>query len=75
MATGGGDGSLALILKDFEHWLETTPDAQIFLLQVFLRSCFSQLSNIGTQKEMFVTVLPCCCVLLFYFRFNFRALN
>ena len=34
MATGGGDGSLALILKDFEHWLETTPDAQIFLLQV-----------------------------------------
>ena len=36
MATGGGDGSLALILKDFEHWLETTPDAQIFLLQVLL---------------------------------------
>jgi len=36
MATGGVDGSSALILKDFEHWLETTPDAQIFLLQVLL---------------------------------------
>ena len=37
MATGGGEGSLALILKDFEHWLENTPDAQIFLLQVLFR--------------------------------------
>jgi len=38
MATGGGDGGLPIILKDFEHWLETTPDAQIFLLQVLLKS-------------------------------------
>jgi len=38
MATGGGESSLALILKDFEHWLETTPDAQIFLLQVLFRA-------------------------------------
>ena len=34
MATGGGDGSLGLLMKEFEAWLEATPDAQIFLLQV-----------------------------------------
>ena len=43
MATGGADSSLALILKDFEHWLETTPDAQIFLLQVLFKSYWMHL--------------------------------
>jgi hypothetical protein len=37
MATGGGDGSLGLLMKEFEAWLEATPDAQIYLLQVIVR--------------------------------------
>jgi hypothetical protein len=37
MATGGGDGSLGLLMKEFEAWLEATPDAQIYLLQVNVR--------------------------------------
>ena len=50
MATGGGDGSLTLILKDFEHWLETTPDAQIFLLQVLLSYNWIELSYAWTWR-------------------------
>jgi hypothetical protein len=34
MATGGGEGSLGLLVKEFECWLETVPDGQIYLLQV-----------------------------------------
>jgi len=34
MAAGGGDGGLILLMKEFEAWLETTPDGHIYLLQV-----------------------------------------
>jgi len=68
MATGGGDGSLALILKDFEHWLEATPDAQIFLLQVLL-TLHLELVNVHRDTDMLVG--PSLFVFSWFSRFGF----